>query len=109
MNYNEVMELAQKEAAKRHIRPVPTAKDIKQAELAMNVMGHPAWDAFHIHLQGLVQDATNTLEEIKDRWANSLPSPQYEVLHHQAAVYQARINTLKEIMDYLPTLVKKVQ
>ena len=107
MNYNEVMELAQKEAAKRHIRPVPTAKDIKQAELAMNVMGHPAWDAFHIHLQELAQDATNTLAEIKDRWATALQvSP---VLHEQALAHQARINTLKEIMDYLPTLVKKVQ
>ena len=110
MNYNQVQDLIQLRRRESTTTVVPTARDIKQAELAMNIMGHPAWDAFHIHLQELLQDTRNTLEEIKDRWATSLSGHDDRLsMHQQAMAYQARINTLKEIMDYLPNLIKKVQ
>ena len=109
MNFNDVRSLAREELAKRSPPSrLPQLVDLKAAEMATQVMGHPGWSLFLTHMQTLLRESQGRYETIKERLATGYHLPQdYHWLHLQATEVRGRITTLMELIEHLPALVEK--
>jgi hypothetical protein len=104
------MALAQKELAKRHSALVPGPQDVQRAELSLQAMGHPGWDMFHVHVQEMIAEDEARLSKLKDTWAMAYTDATNDAaLHQQVAGMIGRISALKEVLAYLPGLVRAAQ
>ena len=86
--------------AERATRQAQAMKVGENARLALN---HPGWELFARHVEALLQDATAKVEAAKSRLVSeALPALEAEVLRLAALRWVGRMETLKEVLEYLP-------
>ena len=107
MNYNEIKD-AQERTRLKLVRPAPTPVDIRAAEMATQVIGHPGWQMLYQHMHEMLQTSVTSYEGTKNKMVAGFLMPhEYHWFSLQARELSARIAVLKELMDFLPKLIEK--